>query len=104
MPMRDYENLKDITIPPEKEAIKNIVCEAWEECHESNCTNCPDRPKKLMSIMECFSLKFSRKLMEAGYAPVVRCKDGRFDNFGESIFLTREEAEAALAERMKGNG
>ena len=29
---------------------------------------------------------------------------GRFDNFGESIFLTREEAEAALAERMKENG
>ena len=58
--MRDYANLKDITIPPEQEAIMSIVCEAWEECHELNCTNCPDRPKKFMSIMECFSLKFSR--------------------------------------------
>lgn len=71
MPMRDYENLKDITIPPEQKAIMSIIVEAWEECHESNCTNCPDRLKKFMSIMECHSLKYSRKLMEAGYAPVV---------------------------------
>lgn len=37
MTMRDYENLKDITIPPEQEAIMNLIMEAWEECHESNC-------------------------------------------------------------------
>ena len=79
--MRDYENLKDITIPPEQEAIMNIVCETWAECRESDCTNCPDRPKKLMSLMECFSLKFSKKLMEVGYAPVVRCKDCRHSCF-----------------------
>lgn len=78
MAMRDYENLKDITIPPEQEAIMNLIMEAWEECHESNCKYCPDRLKKFMSIVECHSLKFSRKLMEAGYAPVVRCKDCRF--------------------------
>ena len=78
MPMRDYANLKDITIPPEQEAIMNIVCETWDGCRESECQNCPDRPKKFMSIMECFSLKFSRKLMEAGYAPVARCKDCKY--------------------------
>ena len=75
MAMRDHANLKDIAIPPEQEAIMNIFCDAWEECRESECPNCPDRPKKIMSLMECFSLKFSRKLIEAGYAPVVRCKD-----------------------------
>lgn len=80
-PMRDYKNPKDITIPPKQKAIMNIVCEAWDECHESKCTNCPDRPKKLMSVVECFSLKFSRKLMEVGYAPVVRC--GRCVHFEE---------------------
>lgn len=71
MLMRDYENLKDITIPPEQEAIMDIVCEAWAECRASDCMNCPDRPKNFMSVMECFSLKFSRKLMEVGFAPVV---------------------------------
>ena len=90
MPMRDHANLKDITIPPEQEAIMNIVCETWDECRESECQNCPDRPKEFMSLMECFSLNFSRKLMKAGYAPVVRCKScvwweacGRFGTVGK---------------------
>ena len=73
--MRDHANLKDITIPPEQEAIMNIFCDAWDECRESECLNCSDRPKKFMPLMECFSLKLSRKLIEAGCAPVVRCKN-----------------------------
>lgn len=107
MPMRDYANLKDITIPPEQEAIMNIVCETWDECRESECQNCPDRPKKFMSIMECFSLKFSRKLMEAGYAPVVRCKDCKYayiNSFSAAsgVALCRKlsnEAETAIRQQ-----
>lgn len=98
MPMRDYENIKDITIPPEQEAIMNIVCDTWEECRELECTNCPDRPKKFMSLMECFALKFTRKLIEAGYAPVVRCKDckrsGMYDfGCGDRVHLACLEIE-----------
>ena len=65
MPMRDYENLKDITIPPSQEAIMNIFCECWAECRESDCENCPDRMNRHLSLMECFSLKCSRKLIES---------------------------------------
>ena len=66
MPMRDYENLKDITIPQRQEAIMNIFCDSWQECRESDCKNCPDRQNRHLLLMECFSLKCSRKLIEAG--------------------------------------
>lgn len=68
MPMRDYEDLKDIDIPRGQEKIMDIIVKAWEECRELNCQNCPDRPKKWMRMMECTALKYSRLLYEAGYA------------------------------------
>ena len=68
MSMRDYEDMKDIVIPKEQEEMMNIICDAWEECLTlKNCKECPDRPKEFMRIMMCTSLKYTRKLIEAGY-------------------------------------
>ena len=69
MLMRDYEEMKDIVIPKEQEEMMNIICDAWEECRTlKNCKECPDRPKEFMRMMMCTSLKYTRKLIEAGYA------------------------------------
>lgn len=67
MPMRDYEDLKDIEIPRGQEMMMDIMCKAWEECRELHCTSCPDRPKKYMRMMECVALKYARLLYEAGF-------------------------------------
>lgn len=68
MAMRDYEEMKDIVIPKEQEEMMNIICDAWEECRTlKNCKECPDRPKEFMRMMMCTSLKYTRKLIEAGY-------------------------------------
>ena len=71
MSMRDYEEMKDIVIPKEQEEMMNIICDTWEECRTLNrCKNCPDRPKEFM-LMMCTSLKYTRKLIEAGYTKVI---------------------------------
>lgn len=67
MPMCEYENLKDIHMPETQRKIMDIMCDAWEDCRESNCTDCPDRPKEYMRIMECVALKYSRLLYKAGF-------------------------------------
>ena len=68
MGMRDYEDMKDIVIPKEQEEMMNIICDAWEECRTlKNCKECPDRPKEFMRMMMCTSLRYPRKLIEAGY-------------------------------------
>ena len=68
MSMRDYEEMKDIVIPKEQEEMMNIICDAWEECRTlNNCKECPDRPKEFMRMMMCTSLRYTRKLIEAGY-------------------------------------
>ena len=77
MGMRDYQNLKDIIIPEAQEKIMDIYCAAWEDCRNmGHCEDCPDRQmlKEKFSLLECFSLKYSRMLIEAGYAPVVHAK------------------------------
>ena len=72
MAMRDYEEMKDIVIPKEQEEMMNIICDAWEECRTlKNCKECPDRPKEFMRMMMCTSLKYTRKLIEAGYTKVI---------------------------------
>lgn len=68
MPMRDYEDLKDIKIPHLQEMMMDIMTKAWEECCELHCASCPDRPKTYMRMMECTALKYSRLLYEAGIA------------------------------------
>lgn len=68
MAMRDYEDLKDIDIPSDQEKIMDIICDAWDECRNNiDCKSCKDRPKEYMRIMECTALKYSRKLVEAGF-------------------------------------
>lgn len=68
MPMRDYEDMKDIVIPKEQEEMMDVICDAWEECLAlKNCEECPDRPKKFMRMAMCNALKYTRKLIEAGY-------------------------------------
>jgi hypothetical protein len=77
MGMRDYENLKDLVIPEEREKIMDIYCAAWDDCRNmGHCKDCPDRQmlKEKFSLLECFSLKYSRMLIEAGYAPVVHAR------------------------------
>ena len=67
--MREYEDMKDIIISKEQEEMMNIICNAWEECRTlKNCKECPDRPKESMRMMMCTALKYTRKLIEAGYA------------------------------------
>jgi NADH pyrophosphatase NudC (nudix superfamily) len=84
MGMRDYQNLKDIIIPEAQEKIMDIFCAAWYDCRNMvHCEDCPDRQmlKEKFSLLECFSLKYSRMLIEAGYAPVVHghwCWEGKF--------------------------
>lgn len=77
MGMRDYQNLKDIIIPEAQEKIMDICCAAWADCRGiEHCDDCPDRQmlKEKFSLLECFSLKYSRMLIEAGYAPVVHAR------------------------------
>ena len=46
MPMRDYEELKNVKIPAEQERIMDIICDAWEECRDSDCPCDHDLPSK----------------------------------------------------------
>lgn len=70
MPMRDYDELKNVKIPAEQERIMDIICDAWEECRESDCPcdDDNDLPSK-HSIFACTALKYAKKIHEAGYAP-----------------------------------
>lgn len=69
MAMRDYEEMKHIVIPKEQEEMMDIVSDAWEECRSlETCKECKDRPEKFMRMMMCTALKYTRKLIEAGYA------------------------------------
>ena len=69
MAMRDHEDMKDIVIPKEQEEMMNIICDAWDECCSlETCKECKDRPKKIMRMAMCTALKYTRKLIEAGYA------------------------------------
>lgn len=43
MPMRDYEDMENISIPKEQEEMMNIICDAWEErLTLKNCEECPE--------------------------------------------------------------
>ena len=68
MAMREYEEMKDIIIPKEQEEMMNIICDAWDECRSlETCKECEDRPGKFMRMSMCTALKYTRKLIEAGY-------------------------------------
>ena len=68
MSMREYEEAKNIVIPKEQEEMMDIICDAWEECRSlESCKDCQDRPLSTMSMMMCTALKYTRKLVEAGY-------------------------------------
>ena len=80
MPMRDYEDMKDIVTPKEQEEMMDVICDAWEECLAlKNCGECPDRPKKFMRMAMCNALKYTRKLIEAGYTkrPISDVREAR---------------------------
>ena len=69
MGMRDYEDMKHIAIPKEQEEMMNVICDAWDECRSlETCKECEDRPEKFMRMAMCTALKYTRKLIEAGYA------------------------------------
>lgn len=73
MPMRDYEDLKNLKIPAEQERIMDIICDAWEECRATDCqSECKDNQVLPCerTLFACTALKYSRKIHEAGYAPV----------------------------------
>ena len=65
--MRAYEELSDIPLPIEQEEMMDIICDAWEECQQSDCRVCTERPHRNMRIMACTALKYTRLLREAGY-------------------------------------
>lgn len=101
MPMRDYFPLDKIEIPEAQEKIMDIMCEAWEECRESECKGCADRKNGFMSVRECLSLKESRKLVEAGYVKVVRCKDCKhYYHYGKtSLLIDGKNVKAGWCQR-----
>lgn len=73
MPMRDYEDLKNLKIPAEQERIMDIICDAWKECRATDCqSECKDNQVLPCEhiLFACTALKYSRKIHEAGYAPV----------------------------------
>lgn len=73
MPMRDYEELKNVKIPAEQERIMDIICDAWKECNGSICpSQCKDETPGLQyahSMFACTALRYSRRIIEAGYTP-----------------------------------
>ena len=85
MAMRDYEEMKHIVIPKEQEEMMDIISDAWEECHSLEaCEECKDRPEKFMRMAMCTALKYTRKLIEAGYtkqptADVQEVKHAKFE-------------------------
>ena len=73
MAMRDFPELKNVKIPAELERIMDIICDAWEECRACECPVDCKYSKELPEIhylFTCTALKYSRKIIEAGYAPV----------------------------------
>ena len=71
MPMRDYEDLQNLKIPAGQEMIMDIICDAWEECKETDCqSECKDNQVLPCDhiLFACTALKYSRKIYEAGYA------------------------------------
>lgn len=72
MAMRDFPELKNVKIPAELERIMDIICDAWEECRACECpVDCKysqDLPE-IHNLFTCTALKYSRKIIEAGYAP-----------------------------------
>ena len=69
MSMRDYDELENVKIPSEQERIMDIICDAWEECRESDCP-CDNGLQSKHSIFACTALKYAKKIHEAGYTPV----------------------------------
>ena len=72
MPMRDYEDLKNLKIPAEQERIMDIICDAWEECRATDCqSECKDNQVLPCDhiLFACTALKYSRKIYESGYTP-----------------------------------
>lgn len=75
MPMRDYEDLADIDIPINidipsiQKAMVKVMRDAYEDCEDLNCVNCPDRKRKRANncMMSCILFKYARKLYEAGF-------------------------------------
>lgn len=74
MPMRDYEELKDIDIPINidipsvQKAMVRVMHDAYEDCRDLNCVSCPDgRKRAYNSMMSCILFKYARKLYEAGF-------------------------------------
>lgn len=74
MPMRDYEDLEDIDIPINidipsvQKAMVKVMRDAYEDCEDLNCVNCPDGKKRAYnSMMSCILFKYARKLYEAGF-------------------------------------
>ena len=69
MSMRDYKSLDDIEISKEQEAIMDIFCDSWDGCRESNCTECQDRQKKRISVMECTALRKGHVVFVSVFTP-----------------------------------
>ena len=91
MPMRDYEDLKNLKIPAEQERIMDIICDAWEECRATDCqSECKDNQVLPCDhiLFACTALKYSRKIHEAGYATAkwIDVKD-RLPELGETVLV-----------------
>ena len=68
MPMRDYEDIKDIDVPSVQKAMVKVMRDAYEDCRTSGCNGCSDwKRAHYKSIMSCILFKYARKLYEAGF-------------------------------------
>ena len=91
MPMRDYEDLKNLKIPAEQERIMDIICDAWEECRATDCQSECKENKVLPCdhiLFACTALKYSRKIYESGYvqAKWIDVKD-RLPETGDDVLV-----------------
>ena len=101
MPMRYYEDLKNLKIPTEQERIMDIICDAWEECRATDCqSECKDNQVLPCDhiLFACTALKYSRKIYEAGVRPsqVDRCQRPFAGKNGTSQHRVEEHGSCSI--------
>ena len=101
MPMRDYEDLKNLKIPAEQERIMDIICDAWDECMATDCqSECKDnfyhRNSPAIDMMDEIVAE-NRGLMEKKVREAI--EDFDFSDVQDEIY---EVAQEVIYKRIFG--
>ena len=104
----DYLLANGVIVPPCKvgDTVYEINRYDFESCKHSgkNGDVCPHLCAEVGFGYECLNTEYGEKLLECSKIDVIKIQDityifHRWFDFGKTVFLTREEAEKALAER-----